>query len=334
MKKTTLCYIECGGKLLMLRRTKKKNDGNDEKYIGLGGHFEKDETPEECMLREVYEEAGILLSDYSYRGIVRFQSDLWEEEEMHLFSAFAPAFPLPECAEGELCLVEKEDLFFLNLWEGDFLFLSLLLEGAPFFHLSLFYKGEHLEKALLEDRPAELFDLLDERGRKTGKFKERSLVHRDGDRHGTVHIWIYRRNRGKIQVLLQKRAQNKDSFPGCYDISSAGHLERGEDFEHAALREPLEELGLHLKKENLRFLSFEERYTEGTFAQKTFRDLEYTALYLYDGQALCPTDFALQKEEVEEVVWMDAGLVAERLDSPDYSVNREEWQKILSELPS
>lgn len=115
MKKTTLCYIECGGKLLMLRRTKKKNDGNDEKYIGLGGHFEKDETPEECMLREVYEEAGILLSDYSYRGIVRFQSDLWEEEEMHLFSAFAPAFPLPECAEGELCLVEKEDLFFLNL---------------------------------------------------------------------------------------------------------------------------------------------------------------------------------------------------------------------------
>ena len=129
MKKTTLCYIECGGKLLMLRRTKKKNDGNDEKYIGLGGHFEKDETPEECMLREVYEEAGILLSDYSYRGIVRFQSDLWEEEEMHLFSAFAPAFPLPECAEGELCLVEKEDLFFLNLWEGDFLFLSLLLEG-------------------------------------------------------------------------------------------------------------------------------------------------------------------------------------------------------------
>lgn len=160
------------------------------------------------------------------------------------------------------------------------------------------------------------------------------MVHRDGDRHGTVHIWIYRRNRGKIQVLLQKRAQNKDSFPGCYDISSAGHLERGEDFEHAALREPLEELGLHLKKENLRFLSFEERYTEGTFAQKTFRDLEYTALYLYDGQALCPTDFALQKEEVEEVVWMDAGLVAERLDSPDYSVNREEWQKILSVLPS
>ena len=334
MKKTTLCYIECGGKLLMLRRTKKKNDGNDEKYIGLGGHFEKDETPEECMLREVYEEAGILLSDYSYRGIVRFQSDLWEEEEMHLFSAFAPAFPLPECAEGELCLVEKEDLFFLNLWEGDFLFLSLLLEGAPFFHLSLFYKGEHLEKALLGDRPAELFDLLDERGRKTGKFKERSLVHRDGDRHGTVHIWIYRRNRGKIQVLLQKRVQNKDSFPGCYDISSAGHLERGEDFEQAALREPLEELGLHQKKENLRFLSFEERYTEGTFAQKTFRDLEYTALYLYDGQALCPTDFALQKEEVEEVVWMDAGLVAERLDSPDYSVNQEEWQKILSELPS
>ena len=152
MKKTTLCYIECGGKLLMLRRTKKKNDGNDEKYIGLGGHFEKDETPEECMLREVYEEAGILLSDYSYRGIVRFQSDLWEEEEMHLFSAAAPAFPLPECAEGELCLVEKEDLFFLNLWEGDKIFLRLLDSGEPFFSLRLEYEGDRLISALLNGK--------------------------------------------------------------------------------------------------------------------------------------------------------------------------------------
>ena len=179
----------------------------------------------------------------------------------------------------------------------------------------------------------ELFDVIDSKGNPAGQIVSREKAHAEGIPHRTAHIWIIRKKEGRVQILLQKRSQNKDSFPGCYDISSAGHLERGEDFEHAALREPLEELGLHLKKENLRFLSFEERYTEGTFAQKTFRDLEYTALYLYDGQALCPTDFALQKEEVEEVVWMDADLVTERLDSPDYSINREEWQKILAELP-
>lgn len=334
MKKTTLCYIECAGKLLMLHRTKKKNDGNDEKYIGLGGHFKEGETPEECMLREVHEEAGIRLSNYSYRGIVRFQSDLWEEEEMHLFYAFAPVFPLPECNEGELCFVDKESLLFLNLWEGDCLFLSLLLEDAPFFHLSLFYKGEHLEKALLENHPAEFLDLLDEQGKKIGKFKERSLIHRDGDRHGTVHVWIYRKSGKKIQILLQKRAQTKNSFPGCYDVSSAGHLERGEDFESAALREPLEELGVHLEKEKLRFLSFEERYTEGVFTDGLFRDREYTALYLYNGQAFRQTDFTLQKEEVEDVIWMNADLLAEHLNSQNFSIDREEWLKILSELPS
>ncbi|HQQ89812.1 MAG TPA: NUDIX domain-containing protein, partial [Oscillospiraceae bacterium] len=87
MIQSTLCYIEYGGNYLMLHRVKKEHDANQDKWIGVGGKFEDKESPEDCMLREVREETGLVLKEYRYRGIVTFVSDEWETEYMHLFTA-------------------------------------------------------------------------------------------------------------------------------------------------------------------------------------------------------------------------------------------------------
>ena len=152
MKRTTLCYIDAGGKLLMLHRTKKKNDDNAGMYIGLGGHFLRGETPEQCVRREVYEEAGISPEEFAFRGIVHFSSDVYEDEDMYLFTASCPAFDLPACDEGELCLIPKEELLSLPTWEGDRIFLEPLFSGAPFFELSLRYEGQNLVRAVLDGK--------------------------------------------------------------------------------------------------------------------------------------------------------------------------------------
>ena len=100
-------------------------------------------------------------------------------------------------------------------------------------------------------KQAEYFDIRDENGKITGEVKERSLVHQDGDLHGTVHIWVVRKTKKGYDVLLQKRSAEKDSFPGCYDISSAGHVEAGFDYKESALRELQEELGITAAEEEL-----------------------------------------------------------------------------------
>lgn len=145
MKLTTLCYIENDrGEYLMLHRTKKKNDLNTGKWIGVGGKFEADETPEECLLREVYEETGLTLTGYRFRGVVTFLSDQWEGEYMHLFTANKYEGTLCDCNEGELAWVPKNDILKLNLWEGDHIFLRELLENDRFFSLRLSYTGDTL----------------------------------------------------------------------------------------------------------------------------------------------------------------------------------------------
>nr|HPR40680.1 NUDIX domain-containing protein [Oscillospiraceae bacterium] len=96
MIQSTLCYIERGGDCLMLHRVKKEHDANKDKWIGVGGKFEDKESPEDCMLREVREETGLVLKEYRYRGIVTFVSDEWETEYMHLFTAPAPEEGLPQ----------------------------------------------------------------------------------------------------------------------------------------------------------------------------------------------------------------------------------------------
>lgn len=147
---TTLCYIEKDEKYLMLHRISKKKDVNKDKWIGVGGHFEKDESPEECLLREVKEETGLTLTSYRFRGMVTFLSDGWQTEYMCLYTADGFEGRLTECDEGDLNWIPKADLPKLNLWEGDKIFLKLLAEDAPFFSLKLRYEGDVLKEAVLD----------------------------------------------------------------------------------------------------------------------------------------------------------------------------------------
>ena len=146
---STLIYIERSDSYLMLHRTKKENDLNRDKWIGVGGKFEADESPEECMLREAKEETGLTLTRWRYRGVVTFVSDVWETEYMHLFTADEWTGELKDCDEGELAWVAKERLPSLRLWEGDKIFLRLLASDAPFFSLKLRYEGDTLAFASL-----------------------------------------------------------------------------------------------------------------------------------------------------------------------------------------
>ena len=149
MKMTTLCYPERDGKYLMLHRVKKKNDVNHDKWIGVGGHFEDGESPEDCMLREVLEETGLTVTQFQYRGIVTFVSDRDPCEYMHLFTCSDWTGDLRECDEGNLEWIDKKQLLDLPLWEGDRIFLRLLDENVPFFSLKLIYQGDRLTRAVL-----------------------------------------------------------------------------------------------------------------------------------------------------------------------------------------
>lgn len=144
MKNSTLCYIEKDGNYLMLLRNKKQVDENKGKWIGVGGKFEEGESPEECLLREVFEETGLTLTQYNFRGIVTFVSDEWGTEHMHLFTATEFTGELKACDEGELSWIPKEEIMKLNLWEGDREFLKLLFEDAGFFFMKLTYRGDNL----------------------------------------------------------------------------------------------------------------------------------------------------------------------------------------------
>lgn len=152
MKNTTLCYIERDGRYLMLHRVKKENDLNRDKWIGLGGKFEENESPEECMLREVREESSLTLTSWRCRGIVTFVSDEWEGEQMFLFTADGFDGEAGGCDEGDLEWIDKSALLQLNLWEGDRIFLRLLDENAPFFLLKLRYEGDALVYASLNGK--------------------------------------------------------------------------------------------------------------------------------------------------------------------------------------
>ena len=156
MKVTTLCYLERDGKYLMMHRISKKNDVNEGKWIGVGGHLEKGECPEECLYREVTEETGLHLTAHRFRGLISFFSEGYEDECICLYTSdsFEGDWEhLPACGEGELEWVEKEKIQELNLREGDVIFLRLLMEDAPFFSLKLCYKGDDLTDALLDGKP-------------------------------------------------------------------------------------------------------------------------------------------------------------------------------------
>ena len=152
MKQTTLCYLERDGQYLMLHRTKKQHDASHGKWIGVGGKCEADESPDECMLREVREETGLELTDYHFCGVIHFISDTWEDEDMYLYRAEisgagcgdntgpdeAPAY----CDEGELRWIPKNKVADLELWAGDRIFLKLLADDEDFFSLKLVYDDQ------------------------------------------------------------------------------------------------------------------------------------------------------------------------------------------------
>ena len=200
------------------------------------------------------------------RGILTFvYRDICEY--VCLYTADGFEGEMTSCNEGELKWVPKDKLLTLNLFEGDLIFFKLLLEDAPFFSLKLTYDqvNEHrLIDAKLNGKKLELFDILDENGVPTGLTRERSLCHLLDTPHRTGHVWIVRpveakdkiasdtqavtsQNKPAYELLLQKRSHDKDSFPDCYDISSAGHVPAGSSVLDSAIRELSEELGIKLR---------------------------------------------------------------------------------------
>lgn len=151
MINTTLCYIEKDNKFLMLHRTKKENDLNEGKWIGVGGKFEKGETPEECLLREVKEETGLTLIKYRLRAVITFILNEWGTEYMYLFTANEFSGELRECNEGDLQWVDKKDILKLNIWNGDNIFLKKLIEEDNFFTLKVVYDGDRLVESVIKD---------------------------------------------------------------------------------------------------------------------------------------------------------------------------------------
>lgn len=147
MKLTTLCYLEQDDKYLMLLRNKKKNDLNENKWIGTGGKFEANELPEECLVREVLEETGLTLHSYRFRGLVVFVSDRWETEYMYVYTSDSFSGEMINCPEGHLEWIEKSRIMELALWEGDRIFLQKMLDDEAVFSMRLEYAGDVLIKA-------------------------------------------------------------------------------------------------------------------------------------------------------------------------------------------
>ena len=302
---TTLCYVEKDDSYLMLHRVSKKHDVNKDKWIGIGGHFEEGESPEECLLREAMEETGLRLTSFRFRAIVTFIADGWPPEYMCLYTADGFEGELTDCNEGKLEWVKKAEVTKLKLWEGDKIFLKLIAEEAPFFSLKLMYQGDVLKEAVLDGKPLELFDICDTDGNPTGETTERSVAHTLGTVHRTVHTWVVRQSADDgFEVLLQKRSLRKDSFPGCYDTSSAGHIQAGDEPLPSAIRELSEELGIEAQEEDLTYIGrFDSGEILANFDGRPFHDREIGFVYVYQK----PVEIGkllLQEDEVDAVEWM------------------------------
>lgn len=176
----------------------------------------------------------------------------------------------------------------------------------------------------------EYFDIRNRDGSITGERKERSLVHAEGDIHGTSHVWIIRKNgRGEYELLLQKRSADKDAFPGCYDISSAGHLPAGQDYLPSAIRELEEELGIVAEEKDLIFVGIHEGYCEENFYGKPFINHEISHVYLYEKEVNAE-ELVLQESEVESVKWMSLSECCKEAErkNPRYCLFPEELSMI------
>ena len=151
MRNVTLCYIEKNEKYLMLHRTKKENDINKDKWLGIGGKFEENESPEKCLLREVKEETGLTLNSYKLRCIITFVSNNCETEYMYVFTSKNFEGKLKECDEGELEWIDKQKIYDLNIWEGDKIFLEKIKDDCPFFTAEFEYNNDKLIRFLINE---------------------------------------------------------------------------------------------------------------------------------------------------------------------------------------
>lgn len=151
---------------------------------------------------------------------------------------------------------------------------------------------------------AEYLDVIDESGNLTGEIVDRKVAHFEAIRHRASHLWLVRKKKGKIQVLLQKRSPNKEAFPNCYDISSAGHVPAGEDFETSAIRELKEELGICASKKDLIFCGDRNVVWDGEFNGKPFRDRQHSKVFML-WLDLEVDEFIVDHKEVDSVCWMD-----------------------------
>lgn len=148
---SSLCYIEKNGKYLMLHRTKKENDINKDKWLGIGGKFEEGESPEECVIREVKEETGLTLKSYKLRCIVTYVSTTWETEYMYVFTSDNFEGNLIECNEGDLEWIDKEQITKLHTWEGDKFFVEKIQNDDTFFTIKFEYDGDKLLKYYIKE---------------------------------------------------------------------------------------------------------------------------------------------------------------------------------------
>ena len=163
----------------------------------------------------------------------------------------------------------------------------------------------------------ELLDIVDRYAQPTGFTVDRDTAHAEGIRHRTAHVWILRRRGNQVQVLLQKRSACKDSFPGCYDISSAGHIPAGVDFLPSALRELKEELGLDARPEELHYCGRRRILNRRIFNDRPFWDNQISNVY-YMWRDVEPNELSLQASEVESVEWMDFGDCLRRVEAKSF----------------
>ena len=161
----------------------------------------------------------------------------------------------------------------------------------------------------------ELLDIVDRRGNPTGQTVDRETAHREGILHRTSHVWIYRFRQGRPQLLLQKRCGTKDSFPGCYDISSAGHIPAGDGFRQSALRELREELGVEAGADDLVSCGLRYICWDDSFHGKPFHDRQVSEVFVLLLQDYEEGDFSLQETELESVRWMGFQEVADAVRS-------------------
>ena len=139
MRLTTLCYIENRGRYLMMHRTKKDGDENAGKWIGVGGHMEEGESPDECILREIAEETGLKVCGLRLRGIITFILPDFGNELTFLYTASSESDSVPPCPEGEIAWIPVGEIDKLELWDGDRIFLPMLSSGGDVFSLKLVY---------------------------------------------------------------------------------------------------------------------------------------------------------------------------------------------------